>query len=402
MRAALAPAARDFATRNGRVRVLFALALAACGPVDADHPYDPATPAAEQVPSRITGRLVAPAGDAADYTGAEATLTAGEATAPAYTSPVDVGGRFRFDAVTPGLYRFEATAAELAADPIVLSIPAGQRLDLGAIALEPVLGVLTGEILDPSGAPIPQATAAIATERAAADAAGRFRLVAPAGDHPLAATAPGHAPTERRVTVRGQTVTALDAPLVLTPLPATITGRVRLRAFETPLRLAACAARLTTDAGEATAPVDPEGRYRLEAPAPGPATLTLACPGYDPATRALTLAPGDLTLDPIDLQHAAQGPAAVPLAGRVTDTQAPLAAVAVEITLAPAIPYARVLTDRDGRFTAPAAPDEPYRLHVTLDGYAPLDAGPYHHDPAADAFVDDRGDPPALRLTPLP
>lgn len=392
-----------------------ALALAliapACGPVEADHPLDPDTPAAEQRPSRIAGRLVAPGGDAArPYADMTARLYAADAErdAPTHTSPVDDGGRFRFDAVRPGTYRFDAGDARLAADPFALHVPSGEVLDIGDIALEPILGVVEGAVLDDLGAPVDGARITLADVPAALDADGRFHATTGAGPTPISATAPGHRPVTRTVEVVGGATTAVD-PLVLRPEPPTISGVVRLISFETVLRRSTARAALYPDDADPTAdPIaeataDLEGRFVLSPPSPGRYRLDLTAPGYDPATLTLDAAPGAmLDLGAIGLQHASTGPDAVWLRGNVRDPDGPLGGVAVEITLAPALPFARVLTARDGRFALPVAPDEDHHLRVDLDGYAPLDVGPYRYAPDAAAMVDPAGDPPDLVLTPLP
>lgn len=390
---------------------LVALALIgpACGPVDADHPLDPDTPAAEQRPSRITGRLVAPAGDGV-YSDMTARLYAADTDreAPTHSSPVDDGGRFRFDAVRPGTYRFDAGDSHLAADPFALHVPTGEVLDIGDIALEPILGVVEGSALDDLGAPVDGARITLADRPAALDATGRFRATVPAGPTPITASAPGHHAATRTVDVAGHMTTTLADPLVLVPLPPTISGVVRLTAFETPLRRSNARAALYPHANPGADPItettaDPEGRFVLSPPSPNRYRLELTAPGYDAAALTLEATPGaTLELGAIGLQHTSTGPDAVWLRGTVHDAAGPLAGVAVEITLAPALPFARVLTARDGRFALPVAPHEDHHLRVDLDGYAPLDAGPYRYAPDTHAVVDPAGEPPALVLTPLP
>lgn len=386
--------------------IALALTASACGPVDADHPLDPDTPAAEQRPSRIAGRLVAPAGEGA-YDDVTARLYAAEADrdTPTHTSPVDDGGRFRFDAVRPGTYRFDAGDRRLAAAPFALHVPTGEVLDIGDIALEPILGAIEGVVLDDLGAPVDGARITIADTPAALDADGRFRATAAAGPTPIVASAPGHRPATRTVDVVGNTTTTLADPLVLVPRPPTISGRVRLAPFETALRRSTARAALyDADADPLTeTTADPEGRFVLSPPSPGRYRLELTAPGYDAAALTLDATPGaTLELGAIGLQHASTGPDAVWLRGTVRDVAGPLAGVAVEITLAPALPFDRVLTARDGRFALPVAPDEDHHLRIDLDGYAPLDAGPYRYAPDAAAVVDPAGDPPDLVLDPLP
>lgn len=391
-------------TRRPRLIAVLGVLLGACGPIEADHPLDPDTPADRQRPSRISGQLLPPGGpDPALFAGARAALWGAEAADagvdPAYTSPVDAAGRFRFDAVRPGLYRFEAAAGELAADAIVLPVPAGQVLDLGAIPLDPRWGTLDGRVVDPAGAPVADAWARIGDHRADADADGRFRLLAPAGDRLLVAAAPGHAEAERAVVVEAHRTLTVE-PLVLAPLPARVEGAVSLRRFETPARLAAVTVELLTgDAARATALVD--GAYAFADVPAGLHTLVARAAGYDPVVRALRIAPGAaVRVDPIELTHASTGPDAVWLEATVGAT-GPLAGVPVDAHLDD-LPFARAVSDRDGRVALPAAADDVYRLSVRTAGFAPAEIGPLTWDAEAGGFVDATGAAAHLELMPAP
>lgn len=388
---------------------LAALMAPACGPVDADHPLDPDTPRDAQRPSRLEGQLIAPGGDAThDFAAMTARLYAADADpdTPTHQSAVDDAGRFRFDAVRPGTYRFDARDPTLAAAPFAINVSAGAALDLGPIALHPLWGVVAGTVLDPNGAPVDGAALFAGDVAAPVDPSGHFRATVTPGRVDIIATAPGHAPAAREVDAAALSTTRLDDPLVLVPVPPTLTGVVRLSPFETPLRRATTRAHLIADDADdpiAETTADLDGRFELHAPAPGRYRVELTAPGYDPTTAVVDAAAGEhLDLGALVLQHASTGPDAVWLRGVVRDADDPLTGVAVEVTLAPALPYARVLTARDGRFAVAVAPDEDHHLRIDLDGYALVTAGPYRYDPARDAVVDPSGDPPDLRLTPLP
>lgn len=388
--------------------IVLACLLGACGPVEADHPLDPETPPARQQPSRLSGHLVAPAGvDLAPFADARVELWSAEerpddtvVSTSAYTAPVDAAGRFRFDAVAPGVYRLDARTADLAADPLLLSVPFGEVIDLGAMILEPRWGTLTGRVLGPGDRPVADATVGVDAQWAQVGDDGRFTLVAAAGRVSVTARAPGYAPAERPAHIRAGQATALDMPLRLEALPASLDGRVSLRRFSTPEREAAITLELN-DGAAVVAPID--GAFAFDDLDPGAHVLVARANGYDPVERRVTLVAGQrLTLDPIHMLHGSTGPEAVWLEARVEDgAGAPLAGVAVDVRI-DSVPFDRAVSDRDGRVVVAADRADRYWLDARADGHAPASHGPLVWDAERDAFRGLEGESPTLVLPALP
>lgn len=390
-----------------RLPLLWALVLAACGPVDADHPLDPATPPEQQRPSRIAGHLVAPGGASFDEARVELWTADADADdrvegAVAYSSPVDTGGRFRFDAVTPGIYRLAAATGDeaLVADPVVLSVPFGQIIDLGAIALEPRWGVVDGRVVDRAGQPVAGATVSGGALRARVEPDGAFSLTLPAGEATLLAEAPGHASARSIVQVSADDVTTLSAPLQLAPLPAQLLGTASLRRFGSPERAAAITLELD-DGADVTGPI--EGAFGFDGLEPGTHRVVARATGYDAVSRTVHLAAGERrTLDPIVLMHASTGPDAVWLEARIEAADgAAIPGVAAHVRIG-TVPFDRAISDRDGRIALPAAADDRYWLDVDTAGYGAASLGPLIYDHDLAAFRGIEGDDPILVLEPRP
>ncbi len=387
---------------------LIAVALAGCGPVEADHPLDPDTPRAQQQPSRLAGQLIAPGGGSAElFADARVELwTAADGpddtvvSMTAYAAPIDAAGRFRFDAVTPGTYRLDASADGLAADPLVLTLPAGEVIDIGPVVLEPLWGTVIGRVLDDAGQTVPAAVVSIGDSLFVPDGNGRFEVAVPAGAATITAEAPGHEPARRALDVEPGIRTTVGAPLVLVPRAATLTGRVELRRFATDERRAAITLELD-DAGDIVAPVD--GRFTFDDLAPGAHRIIARANGYDPEERQVVIAAGDRReLDPIELLHASTGPDAVRLTAIIESADGgPVAGVTVAARIN-TVPFATAVSDRDGRIDLAAARDDRYWLDVDTAGFAPASLGPLIYAAEHDAFRGIEGDRPRLVLQPLP
>jgi hypothetical protein len=396
-------------------RLVLCLALlAACAPIEADHPLDPVTPRDQQAAAQIVGRVVLPSGDPALVDVTRVHLFAGPEpdAAPVQSTLLrDDTGRFAFERVTPGAYRLTVEAARLSTAPLIFVLGPGQAVDVGVLVLRDprvgLEGVVRGRVVLDDGAR-PDAVTVGAPEagrQVRADADGAFALALPVGTWTLRATLPGYAPAEAPgVTMSDGADVELTAPLRLVARPGAAFGTVSMAAFGSPERLAACAIGLLAPAGErvlrSATPVD--GAFAFEDLAPGRYRLRVAHPAYDIATRALVVtADGVTDVGDVALTHASRGGFAVPLTGSVelSDGAAP-GAIAVTIRLADGQVFARLLTAADGGFTAQAAAGERYTVRAERAGYAPVTVAPVRYDAVADRFVDAAGAPLRILLSP--
>lgn len=388
-------------------------ALAACAPIEADHPLDPATPADHQAAAQIVGRVVLPSGDPALVDVTRVHLFAGPdpSAAPVQTTLLrDDAGRFAFDRVTPGAYRLTVEAPRLSTAPLIFVLGPGQAVDVGVLVLRDpgagLEGVVRGRVVLDDGAP-PDAVTVGAPEagrQARADADGTFALALPVGTWTVRATLPGYAAAEAAgVTLTDGADVDLTDPLTLVARPGEVFGTISMTAFGSPARLAAVSIGLLPPAAErvlhSTAAVD--GAFSLADVAPGRYRLRVAHPAYDVATRAVVVSPGGLTdAGDVALSHASLGSFAVSLSGVVVldDGAAPFG-IAVTIRLADGPVFARQLTAADGTFAVQAAAGERYAVTAERAGYASATVAPVRYDAVADRFVDGAGAPLQLVLT---
>ncbi|MCA9560966.1 MAG: carboxypeptidase regulatory-like domain-containing protein, partial [Myxococcales bacterium] len=382
--------------------------LAGCADVPATNPHDPQTPADQQASGQIVGRVRTPDGFDAPSDVAGELLDATHPSQPVERQSPRPDGAFAFTGVAAGVYTLVAAGPGLRADPVPVRVPIGGRVQVGDLALRPVLDAFVVGRAERGGAP-PDAHGGIAvqavgtpfTTQTADD--GRFRLPLGDGVHTLRFRAAGYELAERTgLTVgSGETLT-LDEPVVLRGAAARIRATVTLTRYETPRRLQATDVRVrvpsATDDQVTVVRPDAEGEVVIDGLAAGPYRVEFQSVGYATVVRTVTLAPGeDLQLGTIALLHRADTDQAVPLAGRLllagsTDH----GGTTVRARLAQDdLPFGQpTVTDADGRFEIAASPDERYVLQVVRAGFAtPGAIGPlaWHADDAR--FEDDEGAP---------
>jgi len=306
----------------------------------------------------------------------------------------DGGGRFELAAPSwrPRSW-FQVEARGFLAE--AREIPPGRGMDMAPIVLRPAVGV-AGRVTDGDGAPLPGAAVRVTADadatphfrqdgaagRAWTDPAGHFRVggLAPGVSHRLRASAPGHAPLQRRVTPPGD-----GLHLVLAPPPGAF-GRV-VDGADQPIGGVEVALHgdppAEPGAEEAVAESDAGGVFRFAATPVGTVTLTARGEGWAPLTvRGVTVVDGGDSPGgegPVDLGTLTlvRG---VRIEGRVIDPEGlPLAGARVEPRvdrrrrLAPAVTGVEpVATDASGRFSiadlvAGAVRDLTFRA----DGYLP-------------------------------
>lgn len=395
-----------------------ALMLAACEHVEPVHPLDPESPGAQQATATLRGALITPPDASSDLFAATEVHVrpARDADAAVAVATPDAGGAFAVGGLRPGSYVLTVAAPGLLSDPIAVALSPGETVDLGAIPLRRAEADrparVTGTVLREDRVAGGHAGVVVSVDGGPATVSGvdgSFQLEVAAGPATLRFSAPGHLAEARDVVARADEVVTLDAPVVLVALPARVLGRVTLRRFETPDRLARAVVTISRaddpeDPPRAVA-VDADGAFAFDDVRPGAWRLRATAPGYDAATHAVRARADEaIDLGILELPHASTGPDAVELTGavRLADNASPSGArVRVRISGTQLV-FAELVAADDGAFAVPAAPDETYDVLATLAGYAPLALGPLTYDPDQDRFEDEAGERPVLVLTPAP
>jgi hypothetical protein len=185
-----------------------------------------------------------------------AALPAGAAGAllSAQSAVVDGRGRFALEGLPPGRYRIDVTRDGYQALAVEVKLGAGERRDLGALALAEGFPV-RGRVLDQAGAPIEGAHVTVtgtgALPSAITDAAGQFSLALAPGRYRVTASAEGWGSASADAAAEaGGAKPSLE--LRLSRADASLDGMVR-DAEGRPL----ARARLTARPAAASAPGDP-------------------------------------------------------------------------------------------------------------------------------------------------
>jgi Carboxypeptidase regulatory-like domain/Calcineurin-like phosphoesterase len=147
-------------------------------------------------------------------------------------------------------------------------------------------GTVSGNVVDPGGAPIPGATVAYKWGRATTDAAGGYKLNnMPAGTYPVTAAARGYVPKTQtvQVTVGGGTYLAFQ--LVRAPT-LSMSGQVTDAVSGSPLS----GASIAYSGGGTTS--DSGGRYTFSNVSAGSYQLAVGASGYQSQSRTATVGPG--------------------------------------------------------------------------------------------------------------
>jgi hypothetical protein len=357
--------------------VVATLWCAGCSEVEADNPFDPEAPASVKARGAVTGTVV-------DGEGNPAVGAVIQLSGTSITTTAEEDGAWRLTDVPDGIYALtiEMDCHRRVSIPgIVMAI--GGTIELPQIALEPAVGTIRGRIeLGPGGrADVTNARVRTASGAGSAriDSDGSFVLTGvPACDaQQVVVDLPDHASaTAPDVTVPQDGAAELEAPIVLTPLPGRVVGRIAL-----PEGADGSVEGITISAPDAVPPVDtttaadgafvlgpilPTGLHTIVVDAPGFQTEQLRVPV--PAARgdedALDL--GTLTLD-FTVQ---------PVEGFVAlaDGASP-ADITVELS---GPTTAAATTTAEGRFLFPQVRGGTgYQLRATRFGYQPATHGPF-------------------------
>ncbi|MFN3201363.1 MAG: pentapeptide repeat-containing protein [Bradymonadia bacterium] len=384
---------------------LLPLVLFACTDVPADNPYDPAAPESVQATSTVTGRLRLPEGFATDsFAEVRVRLSpVGVDTDPREAQP-NAEGDFIFSGVLAGGYLLSVESQGFRAPPAGISVIIGRDLDVGDVALEApraaeVDSAVEGTARRSGGGAAGHAGITVQAQGTpyltVTGDDGQFRLELPPGRAILRFSAEGHGVEERTVdVVAGQTLSL--EPVIVTGEPGRVQAIVRLEQFQTPERLSTVSVSLVSE-GVTVQQGSPneDGEVTFDDVLASEYTVEVSRPGYVADRRDITTYPGgDAFAGLFELQHTSRSPQAVSLSGRILLIDRPdHSGTRVQARLSPDdLAFAEAITDADGRFTLPAAPDERYTLSVSREGYtAPGEIGPLQW--AEDRFVDEAGNP---------
>ncbi len=285
----------------------------------------------------------------------------------------DADGGFGLTGLQPGSWELDVSLAGYRSAHITLTAPAGSS-DMGVIRLPSLSGsqgegIVTGSITDAAtGDPIANAHITVtgsATTSAVTNALGAYRIVAPAGNISITASAPGYRDTVGTATLTaGATLTF--SPGLLTesatvPTLATLIGTVVDAASNQPLADVSVVAAGST----VTAVTDGNGQFLLEGLAPGAWILDVNRVGYQGLRLSLTAPAGTSDLGTIRLPFAtASGNT---LAGVVTDSQdgQPLVGAVVAI----ASEGKRVQTAADGSYRIEGIGADQFSVSISAVGY---------------------------------
>ncbi len=230
-------------------------------------------------------------------------------------------GRFEVASLEPGRYVLDVQVRGHQAQSSVLEVPA-EGLALPPIALEPIPLRFEGEVADPGGEPIADVVVRArrgeqAADSAITDANGRFSLSLNAELHVLSLSHSDFLPVTDANVVVAEGGLALEAPLVLQPLPrSTLIGRL-----DSPLDLEDWNGRavltLTSPSITRLTVPQPDGAFRFEDVPPGAYELAVSARGHTHRPQEVELAQGERDLGVIVLTPEFVDPDAIALTGRV-------------------------------------------------------------------------------------
>ena len=275
--------------------LLVLLGILACADIGASNPFDPATPAAQQAPGTVLGRLALPTGFAAtEAEGIKVRLETG--TPPERTQQEVVsgpGGAFTFDGVPVGAYNLAVAADVFYSDAHPVDVGIGARIDVGVLQLKARGGSAIEGTARLAGAPVGdhrgiriEAIGTPFTTETEAD--GRYHLDVSPGQFDLLISFPDYASaTVPGVSVAAGQVTSLSETVVLTGAPGSLHGTVALQpGYDDPIRLAGARVELR-DGNEGAAAIilaqvapDAAGRFEFAGLQPGFYRLTARAEGF--------------------------------------------------------------------------------------------------------------------------
>jgi hypothetical protein len=364
------------------------LVFAACAEIPADNPYDPASPASVRQPGAVAGRLVLPAGYAAEGVTQSAITLSGNTPETTIYGPVPAGvdGAFRFSEVPSGAWHLRAEVSGFEPVERTALVALGQTIDLGALALRPAtaVGYVVGEAhLGVAGADAiaPIDVEAEGTPYATRTASsGAFELALPAGTYRIAARSAGYGDARSdAVEVGVGSRVTLGSPLVLTALPAHLRARIIVLGLDGAPRAPGDALLgqvvveyLPTDADvpPTSVPVGADGRIDVSGVAPGAYALRAHLAGHGSVFRPFDATPGAVVnLGELILEPALAGAEPAYVVGQVLLSGRD---VHGDVVVEAADHLTATRTRADGTFRLQVVGDLPFSLSFTAPGFRPV------------------------------
>jgi hypothetical protein len=211
-----------------------------CSPIDATHPLDPDTPRERQATSSIIGSLTIPNRfDENLVTQVVVHLDPLEENRPSYRVSTRMDTRFVIPEVMPGQYRFYCQGPGVQIEPFFINAIAGAELDLGALLLEPIIGVIRGTAFSVFGTPAAGAIVSADDEFDATitNTEGEFALRVFAGQRVIALSIENYYTwASSPIDIREGGEVVIEDPIFMLPINGTLQGSVKLRQYATDAR----------------------------------------------------------------------------------------------------------------------------------------------------------------------
>ncbi|MBY0090740.1 carboxypeptidase regulatory-like domain-containing protein [Priestia aryabhattai] len=216
---------------------------------------------------------------------------------PIENAITDQNGNFIVRGLEPGEYSVSAQATNFGSAVVGAVIASGDVADV-TVQIPPLPGAISGQIIDFSGNPLPNATVRLIDQNqnvvgiGSTDISGSYTIgnIAP-GTYILVASAPGFGTNTQGITIGPeQFLTGINIPLQANP--GEITGQILSVATEAPIIGATVTIRTLQGGGGIVVQVvntDQQGNYLVPNLTSGRYSITIAQPGFSTQTLVVTV-----------------------------------------------------------------------------------------------------------------